>query len=183
MDDPVTAPEPETEEPSTSSERVHRNWTGYLLALACSVTVVDQLTKAWAVAVLTGREPVRVVGELVQLRLVRNPGAAFSFATDATWVFTVIATAVSLMIIVIARRCGSGWWAVALGLMLGGALGNLGDRLFRIPGVGRGHVVDFVALPNFPVFNVADSCLVISAVVIGWLGVRGIGMDGSRIDD
>lgn len=156
-----------------------------LCGIAAAVVTADQVTKTWAVRALAGRDPVEVVDGVVRLRLVRNAGAAFSFATGTgmTWVFTVLAVAVSVVILRIARRLGNAWWALALGLMLGGAMGNLVDRLFRAPGPARGHVVDFVELPHWPVFNVADSALVSAAVLIAWLGLRGIDVDGRRVGE
>jgi signal peptidase II len=97
-----------------------------------------------------------------------------------TWIFTVVATAVAITIVRVSRKLGSVGWSVALGLLLGGALGNLSDRLFRAPGFAVGHVVDFLELPYWPVFNVADSCIVSSALLIALLGLRGIAIDGSR---
>lgn len=151
-----------------------------VILIAAAVIVVDQATKAWAVAALTGREPVNLLGSLLRLELVRNPGAAFSFATGMTWVFTVVAIGVALVIVRISRKLGSTWWAVGLGLLLGGALGNLLDRLLRAPGPGVGQVVDFLALPHWPVFNVADTCIDVAGVMIVVLAVRGIGIDGLR---
>ena len=153
-----------------------------LVALTAVLVVsVDQATKAWAVNALADGAPIRLVDGLFQLRLFRNPGAAFSFATGTTWVFTVVATVVSVVIVRISRRLGSPGWALALGLLLGGAVGNLLDRLFRQPGFGRGHVVDFLDLPRLFVFNVADACITVAAVLIALLGVRGVGVDGSRL--
>jgi signal peptidase II len=151
-----------------------------LVATAVTVVVVDQLSKAWAVEALTGRGRVDLVGDLFGLRLTRNPGAAFSLATGATWIFTILATVVVVIIARIARDLGSRWWAVTLGLLMGGATGNLVDRLTREPGFARGHVVDFFELPHYPIFNVADSCIVTAAILIGWLGLRGVGVDGRR---
>jgi len=148
--------------------------------LAVGTVLLDQATKAWAVAELTGRAPVEVVDGVLRLTLVRNPGAAFSFASGMTWVFTLIAIAVSAVVLSVSRRLGSPWWAVALGLLLGGAVGNLLDRLFRAPGFGTGHVVDFLELPHWPVFNVADSCIVTAACVLALATLRGIEVDGSR---
>jgi signal peptidase II len=152
-----------------------------VVLVAALVVLADQVTKYWAVSELTGREPVRLVGSLLKLHLTRNAGAAFSFATGTTWVFTIIATVVAIAILRISRRLGSRWWTMALGLLLGGAVGNLSDRLFRPPGFARGHVVDFLELPNFPVFNVADSCICVAAATIAVLGGIGIGIDGSRV--
>ncbi len=148
---------------------------------ALTVVLIDQAAKAWAVRELADGVPIVIVDGFFQLRLFRNPGAAFSFATGTTWVFTIVATVVSVVIVRISRRLGSLGWALALGLLLGGAVGNLLDRLFRQPGFGRGHVVDFVDLPHLFVFNVADACITGAAVLIGLLGLRGIGVDGSRV--
>jgi signal peptidase II len=151
--------------------------------IAAGILAVDQLSKTWAVAALTGRGPVDVVGSLLRFELVRNPGAAFNFATGMTWIFTVVAIAVAVVIVRVSRKLGSVGWAVALGLLLGGALGNLSDRLLRAPGFGVGHVVDFLALPHWPVFNVADMSIDTAAVLIGLLALRGIGINGTRTGD
>ncbi|MDQ1294766.1 MAG: signal peptidase [Actinomycetota bacterium] len=151
-----------------------------LWLLALGTVLLDQVTKAWAVAELTGRRPVEAIDGILQLHLVRNSGAAFSFASGTTWIFTVIASVVAVVIVRVSRRLGSLWWAVSLGLLLGGALGNLLDRLFRAPGFGTGHVVDFLELPHWPVFNVADSCIVAAACVLSLTTLRGIEVDGTR---
>jgi signal peptidase II len=152
----------------------------FLLAVALVGLAADQVTKALAVALLTPGEPVPVVGELLQLVLLRNPGAAFSFATGATWIFTIIAAVVVVAVLRVSRKLGSRAWALALGLLLAGATGNLVDRLVRAPGFARGHVVDFLALPNWPVFNVADSMICCAAVLIVVLALRGVEVDGRR---
>ncbi|MGQ7295627.1 signal peptidase II [Quadrisphaera sp. KR29] len=152
----------------------------FLVLVALVGLAADQVTKALAVELLTPGEPVPLVGELLQLYLLRNPGAAFSFATGATWVFTVIATVVVVAVLRVSRRLGSRAWAFALGLLLAGATGNLVDRLLRAPGFARGHVVDFLALPDFPVFNVADSMICTAAATIVVLALRGIEIDGRR---
>jgi signal peptidase II len=151
-----------------------------LLATAGVVLVLDQLAKAWAVRALGDGRSIEVVGQLVQLRLFRNPGAAFSFATGTTWIFTVIATVASVAIVRASRHLGSSLWALALGLLLGGALGNLVDRLFREPGFPQGHVVDFIDLPRLFVFNIADASITGAAVLIALLSWRGVRVDGSR---
>lgn len=140
----------------------------------------DQVTKALAVELLTPGDPVPLVGELLQLYLLRNPGAAFSFATGATWIFTIIAAVVVVAVLRVSRRLGSRAWAFALGLLLAGATGNLVDRLVRAPGPARGHVVDFLALPHWPVFNVADSMICTAAAFIVVLALRGVEIDGRR---
>src|SRR5919112_1901042 len=118
-----------------------------LSLIAVAVLALDIVTKVVAVAQLEDRAPVEILGGLVYLQLVRNPGAAFSLATGYTWVLTIVAIAVVVVIIRVARRLRSTGWAVALGLVLGGALGNLADRIFRTPGPLQGHVADTRRLP------------------------------------
>ena len=151
-----------------------------LLAVAAGVLALDVVTKLVAVEQLTDREPISLLGGLLTLRLVRNPGAAFGMAQGLTIVFTCVAVAVVVVILRLARRLESGWWAVALGLVLGGALGNLVDRLLRSPGPGRGHVVDFLELPRWPVFNLADSAIVVAAVLMVGLTARGVPLGAER---
>ena len=154
-----------------------------LVTAAVLVYGADQLTKAWASANLESGQRRQLVGSLLQLNLTHNSGAAFSIATGATWVLTLIASSVVVFILFTARRLGSRGWAMALGLLLGGSLGNLTDRMLRSPGPGRGHVVDFLQLPNFPIFNIGDSAIVSAAILIGLLAVRGINVDGTRAAD
>ncbi|HEY3436911.1 MAG TPA: signal peptidase II [Actinotalea sp.] len=151
-----------------------------LFLLALVVFAVDQLTKVWAVANLSGAERTPLLGDLLGLSLLYNPGAALSFATGMTWVFTVAAVVVTVVIVRVANRLGSRGWTVALGLLLGGALGNLADRLLRQPGFARGHVVDFIAYGRLFVGNVADIAIVTAAVLVVLLTLRGIGVDGRR---
>ncbi|WP_331272146.1 signal peptidase II [Motilibacter aurantiacus] len=147
--------------------------------VALGVYTVDQVTKALAKSQLEGREPVQVAGDLLQLRLVLNPGAAFGIAGGATVLFTLVAAVVAVVIIRMARTLQSVPWAIALGLLLGGALGNLTDRLLRAPGVFRGHVVDFLELPNWPVFNVADMAICSAAALLVLLSLRGVEPTGA----
>lgn len=151
-----------------------------LFGLAALVLVVDQATKAWAVTSLVEGRRTPVLGDLLGLTLLFNPGAALSFATGMTWVFTLAAVAVTVVIVRVSNRLGSRGWTMALGLLLGGALGNLVDRLVREPGFGRGHVIDFIAYGNLFVGNVADIAIVVAAGLIILLSLRGIGLDGSR---
>ncbi|MCI2239714.1 signal peptidase II [Paenibacillus sp. TRM 82003] len=152
----------------------------WALALALLVYVLDQVTKVLAVAHLEPgvREP--FVGELLQFHLIRNPGAAFSFATGSTWIFTVVAVAVVVAVLWLVRRLRSTGWAFAFGFLLAGAAGNLTDRLVRQPGFARGHVVDFLELPRWPIFNVADASICAAAVLIAVLSLRGVDLDGTR---
>jgi len=152
-----------------------------LITSAALVYIADQLTKAWVAANLQPDQPRQLLGTVLQLNLTRNPGAAFSILTGSTWILTAIACAVIVFIVITARRLGSRGWAMALGLLLGGSLGNLTDRMLRAPGPGRGHVVDFLQLPHFPIFNIGDSAIVTSAVLIALLAFRGINVDGTRV--
>lgn len=152
-----------------------------VLGVAAGVLALDQLAKAWVVSALPLGKPVDVLGELVQFVFVRNPGAAFSMGGGVTWIFAILAAAVAVVIVVFARRIRSLAWATVFGMLLGGTLGNLADRLFREPGFGTGHVVDFIKLWGFPaVFNVADIAITGSMVVLVLLTLIGIGLDGSR---
>ena len=160
--------------------RITRRLVLTLVVLAASVLVVDQLTKLWAVGTLSVGERTPLIGDLLGLSLLYNPGAALSIATGMTWVFTVAAVVVTVVIVRVANRLGSLGWTIALGLLLGGALGNLTDRLLRAPGVGRGHVVDFIAYGDLFVGNVADIAIVAAAGLIVLLTLRGVGVDGSR---
>jgi signal peptidase II len=158
----------------------NRHLVRVTFAVATLVVVVDQLTKYLAVRNLEGRPPVEVIGTWVRLVFLRNSGAAFSFGESYTFIFTGIAITVVVVIVRTSRKLGSLGWAIALGGLLGGALGNLLDRIFREPGLLRGHVVDFIAFPHFAVFNVADASIVCSAVLMVLLALRGIEIDGRR---
>ncbi len=149
--------------------------------IAVAVVAADQATKLWAVSALTRGERTPVLGDLLGLTLVRNEGAALSIGTGMTWVFTVAAVAVTVVVVRIANRLGSRGWTAALGLLLGGAIGNLIDRLFRDPGFGSGHVVDFIAYADWFVGNVADIAIVAAAALMVILGIRGVGVDGGRL--
>jgi signal peptidase II len=151
-----------------------------LLTVGAAVIALDVLTKCLVVAHIEPGDPVHLIGDLVTLKLVRNPGAAFSMATGMTWLLTIIAVAVVIGVIRMARRLRSPWWALGLGLVLGGAIGNLIDRFFRSPGPLRGHVVDFVSVGWWPVFNVADSAVVCGAILMIALTLFGYEPDGSR---
>lgn len=146
----------------------------WVLVIAAGVLVADQITKAWAVATLEPGEPVEVFGELLQLNLVFNSGAAFSIAQGQTLLVTVVAAVVAVVIVRLASQLDSLRWALALGAMLGGALGNLTDRVFRAPAPFRGHVVDFIDVPLWPVFNLADIAVVGGAVGIAVLTLLGV---------
>ncbi len=142
--------------------------------------LTDQLSKIVALDVLANGEPRPFVGELIRFKLIGNPGAALSLGASNTWVMTGIALAVLVAIIVVARQLGSRAWAVALGLLLGAAIGNLTDRFVRPPGGGQGHVVDFIDYNRWFIGNVADIWIVSAAGLIIILALLGIGVDGRR---
>jgi signal peptidase II len=149
------------------------------LVLAAAVVVVDQLSKLWAVSALAGRGSVAVVGELIQLRLTYNAGAALSVADGFTWVLTLITATAVITIGIVAVRVRSRGWMVALGLILGGAATHLLDRLFREPGPGRGQVVDFIDYFGFFIGNVADIALVVGVSLAALLHLRRVSLTGA----
>ena len=156
-----------------------------LLSIAAAVLVIDVVSKVLVVAHIRPGEDIELLGGAVYLTFWRNTGAAFSFAEGATVLFSLIAIAVAVVIVRQARRLYSTGWAVALGLVLGGAIGNLNDRVFRSPGFLRGGVVDFLSVfaPDgrvFPVFNAADSAITIGGILGVLLALRGIEFDGTR---
>ena len=156
-----------------------RRRIGVLVAVAALVFAADVISKVIVVATLRENAPVRVIGSLLQLDYLRNPGAAFSLGADGyTVVFTLIAAAVIVAILRMARTLASRPWAVALGLLLGGALGNLTDRIARSPGPLRGWVVDWIQLPHWPVFNLADSAICCGGALMVLLTVMGLHPDG-----
>jgi signal peptidase II len=174
--DETTPPEQATDPSAAQRSRLF----AVLGGTAAVVLLLDQLSKLWALRSLTPGDPVDLAGSLIRFNLIRNPGAAFSIGTGATWVLTLIACGVLVFILVTARRLGSTAWAWALGLLLGGSLGNLADRVFREPGPGRGHVVDFIDYFGWFIGNVADIAIVGAAGVIAVLATIGIGVDGAR---
>ena len=156
----------------------------WLLLIAAIVLAADLGTKVLVVAKMTPGEPISVIGDLVRLNLIRNSGAAFSMATGMTWLLTLIAVAVVIGVIRIGRTLRSLSWAIGLGLVLGGAVGNLVDRIFRAPGPLQGHVIDFIAVTRWwPVFNIADSAIVCGAILLVVLTVFGFEPDGTRTRD
>nr|WP_216823651.1 signal peptidase II [Mycobacterium terramassiliense] len=165
----MAEPEPA---PSTTPRRLR-----LLLSVAAVVLALDIVTKVLAVRLLPPGQPVSIIGDTVTWTLVRNSGAAFSMATGYTWVLTLIATGVVVGIFWMGRRLVSPWWAVGLGMILGGAMGNLVDRFFRSPGPLRGHVVDFLSVGWWPVFNVADPSVVGGAILLVALSIFGYDFD------
>jgi signal peptidase II len=150
-----------------------RRWRT-LFGVAWTVWIFDLATKIWAVENLSYRSNIKVFGEFFQLTYVRNPGAAFSFASGATVFLSLFSLSVMIVILYYSPQITSRGWAVVLGLVLGGILGNMVDRIFREPGVLRGHVIDWLQLPNWPVFNIADMAIVAAALISMVLTARNI---------
>ena len=168
----------------TDSDRTRRRRLRLLLfGAAALVYLADLATKHLAVALLEPGSSQSVVGEVLRFTLVRNPGAAFGAGTSFTMALSVVAIIALVTVLVLSRRVGSPGWAVALGLLLGGVAGNLTDRVFRSPGVLRGHVVDFLQIPNWPVFNLADISINAAAALIIVQSLRGRSLDGRKVGD
>ena len=144
-----------------------------LFLTAWIIWVCDFLTKIWALGALSST-PRPILGDFLQLTLVKNSGAAFSFAAGYNFIFTLLAVSVVVAILYYSPRVTSTGWLITVGLLLGGVLGNLTDRIFREPGFLNGHVVDWIELPRWPVFNIADSAITIAAVMAFTLTVRNI---------
>ena len=186
---PLTGAEPSDAQPSDPQPLDPESMTGErprgrtrrvgrFALVAVLVLALDQVSKYLIVAHLADRAPIRLLGGLLTITYTRNAGAAFSLGTGFTFIFTAVALAVIVVIIRTARRLYSVAWAIALGALLGGAVGNLMDRLFRAPGPGRGHVVDWIQLPHFAVFNLADSAITCAAVGMVLLSLLGRDIDG-----
>ncbi|MGA9748986.1 MAG: signal peptidase II [Nocardioides sp.] len=176
-----------TSDENTSTPLADRRWRPRQLRLFVVVAVLGYLTdlgtKELALARLDPQTTVPLVGDWLGLYLTFNSGAAFSLGTSYTFVLSVIAIAAAIAVLWTVRRLASTGWALGLGFLLAGVLGNLTDRIFREPSPMRGHVVDFVQLPNFPVFNVADICINIAAGFIILQAIRGMRVDGLRESD
>jgi signal peptidase II len=170
----ATGSDPTGSEPSESVQPHGRRLFWFVIAIAVVVVLVDQLTKLWAVTTLSLNSSVPVIGDFIRFQLIYNSGAAFSMGTNSTWVFTIIAAAAVVVICWYAWRVESKLWMLALGLLLGGAATHLGDRLFRPPAFGQGHVVDFIGYGNFFIGNVADIILFCGAVMLVVLALTGV---------
>ena len=152
-----------------------------MLKIAVFIVISDLLTKIIAVQTLENRDSIVLVpalfgeriGPLLQLTFIRNPGAAFSLGTNATWIFTILAFVISVVIWKTGKKIENRIWAICLGAMLGGAIGNLLDRIFRSPGIFRGAVVDFFQIPYWAIFNIADMAVSISATIVAIMTIFG----------
>lgn len=153
-----------------------------VVIVAASGLLLDIVTKVLAVRLLDPADPIRLLGGVLTLRLIRNPGAAFSLGRQFTYAFAILAVLVLIFILIrLVPRVGHPGWAVALGLLVAGISGNLVDRIFRAPGVMRGHVVDFFQLPRFAIFNLADIFITVSAfLIIGLSMIKNVGLDGQH---
>jgi signal peptidase II len=167
-------------EPGEPGAAVTPRRVGILVGTALTVLALDLISKHLVVANLSDHS-VRLLGGFLTLLVSRNPGAAFSIGTSMTLVFSVIAVSVIVIILRTSRRIRSIPWALTLGLLLGGATGNLIDRIFRYPGLFRGYVVDWIEVPHWPVFNLADSAIVCGGILAVLLSARGTRLDGLRI--
>lgn len=158
--------------------------TVWLLAIASAVVAVDQLTKQLALRYLPGAGSVPIVGDLLRFRLAFNDGAAFSIGSGYTWVLTIFATAAVLALLWYGPRAKTRTWVVISGMILGGASGNLIDRLIREPSFANGRVVDFIQIPfNFPIFNIADISLTIGVALLLMRTLLGDEFGGGRASE
>ena len=171
-----SSPEPVTD---AAQSTPRRRRIGILLTVAAVVYALDVVTKFLVVSKLTPGDPVHVIGTFLQFDYTRNSGAAFSIGWGYTAIFSLIAIGVIVVILRLARRLYSAPWALALGLLLGGAIGNLTDRIARAPGPFRGWVVDFIQFPHFAIFNLADSAITCGGVLMVLLAFRGLHPDGT----
>ncbi|MFL6137631.1 MAG: signal peptidase II [Frankiaceae bacterium] len=174
--------EPDRAGRPAASHQPSARTVGLLTVVAVVVLVADLISKIEIVRHLEPGAYVDVVDGVLRLTQARNPGAAFSIGTGQTALFALVAVAVIVAIVRTARRLSSTGWAVTLGLLLGGALGNLIDRVFRAPAPFRGYVVDWIKLPHWPIFNLADSAIVCGGALAVLLAARGIDVDGRRRD-
>lgn len=176
---PLSAIQPPGDGETTPARSRARILAWYAVT-AIVVLGIDQASKVWALRTLDGEPGGRLIGDLIGLRLIRNSGAAFSIGGSMTWVMSLVAVAVTVAILAAIPRIGSVRWSLALGLLLGGSLGNLYDRFFREPGPLQGHVIDFIDYGGLFVGNIADIAIVGGAGLLLWLVFTNIGIDGSR---
>ena len=144
-----------------------------LFATAWTIWLLDFATKVWALTSLSSK-PRKIIGNFLQFTLVHNSGAAFNFATGFSIAFSLLALAVVIAAIYFAPKITSRGWQISIGLLLGGVLGNLTDRIFREPSFLSGHVIDWIQIPHWPVFNIADSAICIAAVISFALSLRNV---------
>lgn len=153
------------EDSTGTTVRAGRRWTWFIVGIMVAIAAIDQVVKQLMLSFLEPGQPVNVIGDWFRLFLLFNPGAAFSMGENSTWLFTTIQLAFVIGALIAAPRISSRWEAVGVALIAGGALGNLIDRLFRAPGFWCGHVVDYISVGRFAVFNIADASITIGVVV------------------
>jgi signal peptidase II len=152
---------------------------GLIAILAAVSLIVDLITKQIALANFSPADPVSTLGGFLKFTRITNSGAAFSLGEEETWLFTTTKLVVIIAVLWISRRVRVPIWAVIFGLLVGGASGNLVDRVFRPPSPFQGEVIDWIQLPNWPVFNIADMAVVCGGALAIWASFRGINLDGS----
>lgn len=175
---PLTPSPQSTSAPAPDQVQGRSRLFALLVGVGLLTLVLDQGSKVWALAALTPGEPRDLLGAVLRLNLIRNAGAAFSLGDGVTWLLTIVALGIVVWVGRAARRVGHRWWAVTLGMLLGGAIGNLIDRILREPGFGRGHVVDFIDYFGLFIGNIADIAIVAAAVLGALLALRGIPLEG-----
>lgn len=169
---------PSTSAPAPDDSQGRSRLFAVLFGVGLLTLALDQGSKVWALGALTPGEPRDLLGPVLRLNLIRNPGAAFSLGDGVTWLLTLVALGIVVWVGRAALRVGHMGWAATLGMLLGGAIGNLTDRIFRAPGFGRGHVVDFIDYFGLFIGNVADIAIVVAACVGAILALRGIPLEG-----
>ena len=167
--------------PITSSRALRARRLFNIIATATFAS--DLITKNWAESTLQFREPIRVLGDLLKFTYATNPGAAFNFATNATFVLTSLKLCVAAFIIYYMTKAVDVRWAIGLAFLFGGVVGNLFDRATREPGNWQGEVVDWIQVPHWPVFNIADSAIVCAGIFMTILAMRNIAPIMSHNDD
>ena len=155
-------------------------WAALFGGVGLLILLLDQLTKALALAHPTPGEPVNVIGSLLKFNLIRNSGAAFSLGAGYTPYISAVQITVAIGVVYLSRKLGSVGWAIAFGFLFGGAVGNIIDRIFREPSPFHGHVVDFLQTPHWAIFNVADMAVTSAAILLVIQTLRGIKLDGTR---
>ena len=175
---PLTPSPQSTPAPAPDQVQGRLRLFALLVGVGLLTLVLDQGSKVWALAALTPGEPRDLLGPVLRLNLIRNAGAAFSLGDGVTWLLTIVALGIVVWVGRAALRVGHRWWAVTLGMLLGGAIGNLIDRILREPGFGRGHVVDFIDYFGLFIGNIADIAIVAAAVIGALLALRGIPLEG-----
>jgi signal peptidase II len=178
--DHESAGSPSSPDPATPPPKKSWKWTLIFAAVGLVILGLDQLTKALALQHLTPGEPVNVIGSLLKFNLIRNSGAAFSLGSGYTPYISAIQITVAIGVIYLSRRLGSVGWAVAFGLLFGGAVGNIMDRVFREPSPFHGHVIDFLQTPHWAIFNVADMAVTTAACLLVLQTLRGVRLDGTK---